>query len=316
MARSPWIPLLIGLGVIALGMVPALFISETLHLRASKSARAGDLTPESDSEGLFSTRKPSDFFTVLKTQIADSLKRMYKSTMVLHSLPVFLLLIPFITSAFSFQSIGLSLRYISKRFSWKLSQTNFLLSLRALVNLVLLGGIIPGISYYLTERLHFSSKEKDLSIARVSAVLLVIGFLLMAFSPTIGLTIFGLVIVTLGTGFASLVRSLIATLVDKEHVARLYAIVAVVETSSALAASPALAGLYALGLKWKGHWIGLPFFGVAIICFLGGLGVWCFGFLKKPQEEMPYGDEDRDTLVGSTLFLEGDTAETGIINVV
>jgi hypothetical protein len=62
-----------------------------------------------------------------------------------------------------------------------------------------------------------------------------------------------------------------------------------------LIASPALAGMYALGLKWKGPWIGLPFLGVAIIFFLGGLGVWCYTCLKVPREEMPCGDEDQET---------------------
>jgi len=61
--------------------------------------------------------------------------------------------------------------------------------------------------------------------------------------------------------------------------------------------------MYALGLKLEGPWIGLPFFGVAVICFIGGLGVWCFGFLKKPREEMPYGDEYDETLIGNTLVL-------------
>lgn len=147
--------------------------------------------------------------------------------------------------------------------------------------------------------------------------MLVIGALIFAASPTIGLTIFGLIIYTLGEGFVALTRALITTLVDKEHIARLYAAIAVVEVTSALAAGPALAALWAVGLKYKGPWIGLPYYAIAIICFIAGLGVWCFGFLtRKQEEEMPYGDEDRDDVVGNTVFLEGDTAETGLINLV
>jgi MFS family permease len=316
MARTPWIPLIGGLGVIALGVIPALFISETLHLRPSAKNRTGEVATESDSEGSIHSRKSTNFFSLLKIQATDALKRIRESTSVLHSLPVLLLLVPFITSPFGRQSTDLSLRFISKRFSWKLSQTNLILTLRAVVNLVLLLAILPGTSYYLTERLHFSSKEKDLSLARVSAILPVIGSLLVGLSPNIVLTISGLVIITLGTGFISLVRALITTLVDKEHVGRLYAAIAVVETTTALLAGPTVAGLYSLALKLKGPWIGLPFFGIAAICFIGGLAVWCFGFLKKPQEEMPYGDEDRETLVGETMFLEGDTVDEGFINLI
>ena len=128
----------------------------------------------------------------------------------------------------------------------------------------------------------------------------------------------GLIVWTLGTGFGALTRALITTLVDKEHVGRLYAAIAVVESSSALAAGPTLAALYSLGLKLKGPWVGLPFFCLAVITFVSGLGVWCFGFLKKKQdiEEMPYGDEERETVVGNTVLLEPDSFESGTINVV
>jgi len=316
MASSPWIPLVSGLGVIALGVIPALFISETLHLRPSAKDLTEEVAPESDSSRSIHSRKSTGFFSLLKSQATDALKRIRESTSVLHSLPVLLLLVPFITTPFGPQSTELSLRFISKRFSWNLAQTNLILSLRAVVNLILLLAILPGTSYYLTEHLHFSSKEKDLHLGRVSAILLVIGSLLVGWSPNIVLTISGLVVTTLGTGFVSLVRALITTLVDKEHVGRLYAAIAVVETTTALLAGPTVAGLYSLALKLKGWWIGLPFFGIATIYLMGGLAIWCFGFLKKTQEEMPHGDEERETLVGETLFLEGDTADEGFISLI
>jgi hypothetical protein len=214
------------------------------------------------------------------------------------------------------QSMELSLRYISKRFSWPLRQTGFLLSLRAFVNFVLLLGILPAWPFYLTERLHFSAKTKDLTLARYSAVMLLVGASVFAASPTVGLTIIGSVIFTLGGGFVALTRSLITTLVDKEHIARLYAAIAIVEILSSLAAGPSIAALYAAGLKLKGPWLTLSFYVLASLCFVSGLGVWCLGLLRKPQEEMPYGDEDRDTIIGNTVFLETDPTEAGIINTV
>jgi hypothetical protein len=310
MAKSPWIPLILGLGVLIFGTSLIMFIPETIHLRPSETE---GLAPDSSSG--HSKRGKTDYFTAIKTQTLDAFKRIYESSTVLHSLPILLLLITFITEPVGRQASDLSIRYISKRFSWTLRQTGFLASLRALVNIILLLGILPALSYYLTERLHFSSQTKDLSLARYSAVMLFIGSLIFASSPNIGLAIIGLVIYTLGGGFVSLTRSLITTLVDKEHIARLYAAIAVVEVISSLAAGPSLAALYAAGLKLKGPWLALPYFALATICFTGGFGVWCFGFLtKKQDEEMPYGDEDRDTIVGDTVFLEGDMAGPGIIN--
>lgn len=305
MAKSPWIPLTLGLGTLIFGTSLIVLIPETLHLHASEAA---DLTPDSSSERSSSSKQGrSNFFMTAKIQISDAFRRIYESTAILHSLPILLLLITFITEPVGRQSIDLSLRYISKRFSWELRETAFLQTLCAFVNIILLLAILPGLSIYLTEHLHFSSKAKDLSLARYSVTMLVIGALIFAASPTIGLALFGLVIYTLGGGFAPLTRALITTLVDKEHIARLYAAIAVVEVTTALAAGPSIATLYAAGLKLKGPWLALPYYALTIICFLAGLGVWCFGFLTRKQEEIPYGDEDRDTMVGNTVFLEGDT---------
>lgn len=292
-----------GLGTLIFGTSLVVFIPETLHQRASETGQLNSSSEHSSS----SKRGKSNFLTLRK--ISDALERAYESSTVLHSVPILLLLMTFVTDPVGRQSMDLSLRYISKRFSWALSQTGFLLSLKAFVNIILLLGILPSLSYYLTERLHFSTKAKDLSLARYSAVMLVVGALIFAASPSIGLTIFGLIIYTTGGGLTSLTRSLITTLVDKEHIARLYSAIAVVEITSSLAAGPSIAALYAVGLKAKGPWIGLPYYVLAFTCFLGGLGVWCFALFKQKQEEMPYGDEGRDTVAGDVVWLEGDTSE-------
>jgi len=290
MVRTPWIPLVLGLVLLAMGIIPTLFIPETV-----RSAPAiAEVFTENTSEGSFSLRKRASFFISLKSNIVDVIRRLYESSSVLHSLPILLLLIPFIIEPYiltNYELSNLSLRYISKRFEWKLSETGFLLSVRAFINIILFAVILPAISHLLTDKLHFSAKQKDLYIAQVSAILLVVGALLMS-GPTIGSSISGLVVMTLGSGCTSVVRALITTLVDREHVARLYAAVSIVETSSSLLANPILATFYAIGLKWKGVWIGLPFFIVSIICFAGGSGLWSFGLLKTEQEEASFEDTD------------------------
>ena len=311
MAKSPWIPFMLGISLLAFGTSLVVFIPET-----GRRKSAEELNRDSASEHGSSLQEKFDFFTTIKLRISNGLKQLYEASKVLHSLPILLLLITFLTDPVGKQSLDLSLRYISKRFSWALRETGFLLSLRAIVNIILLLVILPSVSYYLTERLHLSSKAKDLALARYSAVMLFIGALTFAVSSTVGLTVFGLVIYTLGGGFCSLTRSLITTFVDKEHVARLYAAIAVVEVVTALAAGPSLAALYAAGLKLKGPWLALPYYVLTVVCFMGGLGVWCFGLLEPKPEEMPYGDEDRDTIFGDSVFLHEDTAETGIINTV
>ncbi|PQE05738.1 Major facilitator superfamily domain general substrate transporter protein [Rutstroemia sp. NJR-2017a BVV2] len=273
MAISPWIPLCCGLAVLALGLCLIAFIPETLHLRASTNvtldceASTGGSSDDSDS---ITKLKPT-----LHRRLSDSITNIYVSTTPFHTLPILLLLLPFITRVVGSQSIDLCIRYISARFEVPLSHASLILSLRALINILLLLFFIPLLSTLLISKFHFTSQGKDLYLARTSSLFLIAGALLLATSPSLPLTLVGLVTYTLGTGFVSLVRSLITSLVDAEHVARLYAIIAVVETSSALLAGPMVAGLYEMGLEWKGAWLGLPFWGLAGVLTIGAGGTWC-----------------------------------------
>ena len=288
MDYTPWIPLTIGLALLALGIIPSLFIPETLRSAPAMTA----VSIETTSQESCTLSKRTSYFTILKSNLVNALPRVYESSSVLRSLPILLLLVAFIIEPYiplNPELSSLALRYISKRFEWKLSQTGFLLSVRAFINILLFAVILPAISYVLLERLHFSARQKDLYIAQVSAILLVAGALLMG-GPTVGYSVSGLAIMTLGSGCTSVLRALITTLVDREHVARLYAAVAIVETSSSLLASPILATFYAVGLKWKGAWVGLPFFVVSAICFVGGCGLWSFGLLKFEEKEASVED--------------------------
>lgn len=314
MDKSPWIPLILGIVTILLGTSLVVFIPETLHLRV-RANTSSTLTPDSASDRSAASTKTdnSNFFTAMKSQAADGLNQLWGAMAVLHSPPILLLLLAFIAQPFGSQSVTLCVRYVSKRFDWTLSKAGFLLSLRAFINILLLLIIIPIFSHVLVKRLHLSSKAKDLILARVSVIILIIGALLIAASPTIGLTIIGLIVWTLGTGYVALTRSVITTLVDQQHVARLYAAIAIVETAGALAAGPTLAALYTWGLKWKGPWIGLPFYCLAIITFISGIGVWTFSCLEGRKGGIALGDEDdrigeeeREILVSEAVGLEAE----------
>jgi hypothetical protein len=317
MAKSPWIPLIMGLSGFLIGPCLLIFVPETLHLRPRQTESA-TLTPDTASERSVSTSDEIDqqsFFTTITKQASNSLKEAYGSLSVLHSLPILLLLIPFPMQPLIAQSVALSIRYVSNRFHWKLRQASFLLSLRAFINFALLLALLPGLSWFFIKRLHFSPTEKDLFLVRFSVIVLVLGALLIGISPTVVGTIIGMIIFTLGTGTGALTRSLITSLVDQEHVGRLYAAIGLVETCGGLAAGPMLAGLYTLGLQLQGPWVGLPFLAVAVICSVGAVGIWAFGCLnrKLPRERVPSGEEEED---GTVLLILPDLAEGGAINVV
>jgi hypothetical protein len=98
MARSPWIPLIMGLSGFLVGPCLLIFVPETLHLRPRETESA-TLTPDTASERSVSTSDESDqqgFFTTITKQASNGLKEAYGSLSVLHSLPILLLLTPFL----------------------------------------------------------------------------------------------------------------------------------------------------------------------------------------------------------------------------
>lgn len=299
-----------------IGPALIIFIPETLHMHP-RTSESVSLTPDSVSDRTVEIHDVDKrgFFASITAQATKSLNEVFSSFSVLRSLPILLLLLAFVIDPFTRQSVALSVRYVSNRFHWELRQVGFLLSLRAFVNFILLLAILPGLSRYLIRCLHYSPTEKDLFLARFSVIVLVVGALLIAISPTIILTIVGMVVFTLGTGTVALTRSLATTLVDQEHVGRLYAAIGLIETCGSLAAGPALAALYNLGLKLQGPWVGLPFFALAVICFVGAIGIWSFGFLTKKHPRGTLSSDEEDVSESALLVLP-DSAEGGIIHAV
>ncbi len=279
MLKSPWIPYLLGPCIITLGATLILFSPETLHMHLRVSGPStfddpdGELDPDSTSTKL-------GLHTAVKTQLSNGFKQLQYSLSVVNSWPILLLLITFLLQPFSRQSIDLSIRYISDRFSWTLRQAGYLLSLRALINILLFFIVLPFLSHVLTCHFHFSFHDKDLLLARISILILILGACIIALSPTVELTVAGLVVYTFGTGYVGLARALITECVDKEHVGRLYAAISIVETTGSLVAGPALAIMFTEGLEIGGVAQGMPFMALAGVCMVGGVGIWTYGWLR------------------------------------
>lgn len=224
--------------------------------------------------------------------------RLKESLTLLKSPSVVLLLVallgsyPVILSTSQFMSI-----FASKRFHVSLSQTGYLSALYGFGVLLSIIVILPAFSKLLAsptapKPLRFpDDHQRDLYMARVSSVALLIGSLAMSASPTVGSFIFGLAILSLGTGWGSYVRSVCTVFVDAAHRTRLYSIMSLVETAGQTYAEPMLAGLFSLGMRMGGLWIGLPYLGVAGFCVLA---LTLLLIVRLPDEEGKLTAEDGD----------------------
>lgn len=102
-----------------------------------------------------------------------------------------LLLVPLLSVGQLYdQSAGFFLNYVSKRYGWRISQASFWLTYRNVVNLVLLGTILPGVSALLLKR-GFNAGKKDLWISRTSIVCLALGAFVIGLAPTLTIMVTG-----------------------------------------------------------------------------------------------------------------------------
>lgn len=127
----------------------------------------------------------------------------------------------------------------------------------------------------------WSAPAKDLWMARVSLVLLAAGAVTIALAGTRAVVTLGIVTLAAGSGYAYLMRSLMASLVAVEHTGLLYTVTSIFEAVGGLIAGPMLAQLFRIGLSWGGGWIGLPYFAAGLTCMVSLLVV---SLVRPPME--------------------------------
>lgn len=134
-----------------------------------------------------------------------------------------------------------------------------MLSLHAFFTLTLLTVILPVASQALARKTTLATQSRTLWLARISVSMSTLGAFTMGLSETVGLMAVGLALFALGNGYPPLLRSLLASIVDKRHVNTMYTIISVFESMGSIVAGPLLAASFRLGMNMDGAWIGLPF---------------------------------------------------------
>ncbi|EXL98561.1 major facilitator superfamily domain-containing protein [Fusarium oxysporum II5] len=267
MHKNTWIPLLLAVAFQGLSVIVALGLPETLPVvdpkrfgedadgisSESTSSEQAEIPSKSDGRwGSWLTRNKGSFDFVIKDRALSAL------------------VFTFLISKVGRQAANMLFQYVSKRYGWTLAQAGFLISLRAGVNIALFTVILPFIATYAL--VSWSAKSRDLSIGKASIILLILGsFIIFSSQTAVGMMI-GLVISTLGSGFAPTMRSLATSLVESRHpnatsdIGRLYALISVAEGIGSLVAGPGMALAFHVGMSWGQVWLGLPF-GFAAVLF-------------------------------------------------
>ncbi|KUJ23460.1 MFS general substrate transporter [Mollisia scopiformis] len=254
MARTgPWPPSAVGVALFATATISTIFIPETLKAEQSR-------TPEPHE-----TANKTSKVRHLVDRLKESLSILQSSSLIillitcLCSLPIF-----YSTSSFMAQ-------FLSKRYNIKLYQSGYIQSAYGIAQMIQSLIILPWLSKFVMKRSTspiirpIDDHHRDLAFARWSYGIIMVAALILGFAPTLLFFVFGLVLLALGSCSSSLTRSLMSLYVDPAHRSRLFGMVGMVEVIGAMYAHSMLAGLFSLGMKYGSGWIGLPYYGLALL---------------------------------------------------
>ncbi|KAI0856976.1 major facilitator superfamily domain-containing protein [Xylaria cubensis] len=256
---GPWIPPFLGIGLYFLSAVVLFFLPET---QTPKDPSQDSLVPDIPS--------PDSTISEIFSQFIDSFSILKSPSLILLFLTA-LCSMPVMDSTLNFLN-----QFVSKRYEIKIAQTGYVQSTYGVASIIMTLLILPWISNLLIDpatpaRYRARNEQyRDLSLARWSYAVLFLGALTLGLSPTLGGFIFGLLLMAVGSGFGSLSKSLMSIYVDPAHRSRLYSLVGMIEVLGSVFSQPLLAGLFSLGLRWHGGWIGLPYLGLAVLIALAG----------------------------------------------
>ncbi|KAJ6070454.1 hypothetical protein N7467_011773 [Penicillium canescens] len=259
---SPWFPTLTGSLIVPASMGLLIVLPETITPRDQSSERAaselGKLSPRT-----------------LKTFFYQSWADLKTSCQSIRSFSIVLILITYLRVYPENVAYGpLLVQYVSKRFDWTFADAGYLLAARGIGQMLILLVLFPGISMLLSKYLRLA--VKDLILGRASACLVIFGSLLTG-APRIGLVIFGLILQTSGAGLNAICRSIAMSYMGAQDKSKMNAMIGIFETFGSMFAGSTLAWLFSQGMKLRGIWFGLPYYGLAAFSGLCLAGLFFLG---------------------------------------
>ena len=243
-------------------------------------------------------RPPSEAITepllsspLLKAQddpplLASLSTRFTAITSILTSRPrnLTLLLASFFLTSLASSDTRLLAQYISKRYRWTFASAGYLLSAKAVVNLVLLTAVVPR----LLGRARQKSQSDDddaflLRCAKLCTAISVLGAASIALAATVAALVPSLLLYALGSALPVFTMSLLKSpAVSSSHVRGeeegeetthvLFSVVMLVKALGSLVGAPLVAGAWVRGIAVGGGGMGIPFF-VSAGCYLAAWAV-------------------------------------------
>ncbi|KAH3631723.1 hypothetical protein KXW27_001596 [Aspergillus fumigatus] len=275
MALNPWIPTLMGCGIVAVGLTCAFFLPETLNHCAKKKATIHRDEPVSCMGGLIVGEE--SFYCSPKVLLKSSrhclilgkIRRFLNHDIFIFDHRLMLLLFAFAVYGLAQGSSGFLAQYMSTRFNWTLAQANLLKSFHTAATLPVFLFLLPYLSTHVLN--YLSLRGRDLYLARMSITCLAVGSLSVGLAPNIVFLVPSLCLHAAGGGFPLVARSLATALVESDKTARLNSTIEILHSMGSVLGSLCFTKVFTLGLKLCGVWIGLVWIMSSLLFALVGI---------------------------------------------
>lgn len=272
-----WTSIWIGLGLCCSAMPISLLLPETKNTPGHNTRHMVPEETDLDLKPTFATKMEA----MWREAVSIARYQFWENTLL--GLSLFSLL---------FTSIARALpmilnQYAYRRYNMTWAEVGLLTSVKSFVALGVTALLLPALDYFLRNKCHMSLIHKDMWLVRISILVMMVGALCVGLSPTVSLLIASLTIYGLGSGYEFAMRAMLAQ-VAGDRVATVYTTMSFMESAGDLIASPSLAYVYQVGLRWGGGWIGLPFFTLAGLFGVAAAIVWLVrtrDFVKAEEEE-------------------------------
>jgi len=228
-----------------------------------------------------------------KQHLYNALKQLKESLLILNGPLILLFLTLFITSPVYYSMLQFMAQYISKRYAMKLKDTGYVQTVYGCAQVFVAFVGIPVVSKLLTPKPGLATplqdQKRDFKLALISFGIFIPGFLFLGSAPTLAYFIFALLVIALGSGYSSFARALMSSHVDTEHRSRLFTLVGMLETAGTMYSGPLLAGLFSVGMRKGGQWVGLPYL---VLAGFAAVALVVMAFVRLPKIQAVGGEDE------------------------
>ena len=135
-----------------------------------------------------------------------------------------------------------------------------------------------------------SSRAADLTLARATALIMAAGWTMIGLAPTATLAALGMLFAAATTPAFFFIRCVLTSLVPAQHVARVYAVIALFDTVGSMSGGAVVAGLFERGMELAPLGAGLPWFFFGILGLLTAAVL--FAVRLSPDERIGAGYDE------------------------